>query len=255
MSRLRTIAMATAVSVLFVIFLASASTPGTNSTLEEQVNFLTERVTGLEQELEILSQDVRSQHPDPRMEQEATKALQEVRVLANQGKLVEARDAITEFMESYSGTKAGKQAQGLHRELSVIGKPTPDNWAIDKWFQGENEIDLDSGDPTILVFWETWCPHCRREVPKLQATYERYRDQGLQILGLSKFSRGATEEKLLAFIDENSVEFPIAKESGALSAHFGVSGIPAVAVVKDQQVVWRGHPARLTQPVLEGLLQ
>ena len=50
-----------------------------------------------------------------------------------------------------------------------------------------------------------------------------------------------------------AVSYPIAKESGdALSKHFGVRGIPAAAMVKDGKVVWRGHPARLTDDMIEG---
>jgi hypothetical protein len=35
---------------------------------------------------------------------------------------------------------------------------------------------------------------------------------------------------------------------------FNVSGIPAAAVVKDGVVVWRGHPARLNNDILTGML-
>ena len=43
----------------------------------------------------------------------------------------------------------------------------------------------------------------------------------------------------------------MAKESGDASKAFGVSGIPAAAVVKDGKVVWRGHPGRLTEQMIE----
>ena len=47
---------------------------------------------------------------------------------------------------------------------------------------------------------------------------------------------------------------PIAKEGGAYSSVFNVSGIPAAAIVKDGKIIWRGHPARLDKTMLEGLL-
>ena len=37
-----------------------------------------------------------------------------------------------------------------------------------------------------------------------------------------------------------------------MSQHFNVSGIPAAAVVKDGKIVWRGHPARLTDEMIQG---
>ena len=39
-----------------------------------------------------------------------------------------------------------------------------------------------------------------------------------------------------------------------MSAAYAVSGIPAAALVKEGKVIWRGHPARLTDELLEQLL-
>jgi hypothetical protein len=39
-----------------------------------------------------------------------------------------------------------------------------------------------------------------------------------------------------------------------VASHFGVSGIPAAAVVKGGKVVWRGHPARLSEQMLKDWL-
>ena len=48
--------------------------------------------------------------------------------------------------------------------------------------------------------------------------------------------------------------YPTAKENGDLSKHFNVSGIPAAAVVKGGKVVWRGHPGRLNDSMIDGWL-
>ena len=36
---------------------------------------------------------------------------------------------------------------------------------VDKWFVGNTSFD--SGEATLVVFWEIWCPHCKREMPEL----------------------------------------------------------------------------------------
>jgi len=40
------------------------------------------------------------------------------------------------------------------------------------------------GKPTILVFWASWCPHCRKEMPQLK---ELYNQEGgdIQIIAVS----------------------------------------------------------------------
>ena len=171
------------------------------------------------------------------------------------GEAEEARPQLATFLENYGNTRTGQKGRAIEQELAVVGRPAPDTWTIDRWYQGENDLDLDADGPTMVVFWETWCPHCRREVPALQETYERYGAQGLQILALTRLTRGATDQTVTEFIDQNGLEFPIAVETGALSSHFAVSGIPAAAVVMDGEVIWRGHPALISDKLIESWIR
>jgi thiol-disulfide isomerase/thioredoxin len=186
--------------------------------------------------------------------QEAIALYDRVDALVAGGKLDEARQAVAVFDEKYVGTQAAGWTRSLHRELEVVGKPVPAEWAIEKWFQGEGEIKLDGKQPTVIVFWESWCPHCRSEVPKLQQVYQSHKDAGLQVLGLTRITQTATEESVLTFVSDNSVGYPIAKETGAVAEYFNVKGIPAAAVVRDGKIVWRGHPTRLTEALLSNWL-
>ena len=77
----------------------------------------------------------------------------------------------------------------------------------------------------------------------------------LKSLGLPNFSRGKTEDEVKTFLSENGISFPIAKESGDFSDSFNVSGIPAAAIAQNGMVIWRGHPARITDEMLEKWLE
>jgi thiol-disulfide isomerase/thioredoxin len=187
-------------------------------------------------------------------EQRADEALREITNLYNQGKHLEARGALDAFNAKYAGTEAAKRAARMGEELNVVGKPAPAEFAVEKWYVPGDPVDLSAPGTTLLVFFEEWCPHCKREVPKLKETYARMKAEGLHVVALTKLTRGATDEKVQAMIQEGGLDFPIAKETGALSEYFNISGIPAAAVVKDGRVIWRGHPANLSDAVLKGML-
>jgi thiol-disulfide isomerase/thioredoxin len=42
-----------------------------------------------------------------------------------------------------------------------------------------------TGKVLMINFWATWCPPCRIEIPGLRDLYDRYRRQGLEIVGIN----------------------------------------------------------------------
>jgi len=116
-----------------------------------------------------------------------------------------------------------------------VGKPAPEFTLPD--LEG-NQIELSSmkGKVLILDFWATWCPPCKEEVPHLIALQSKYRDQGLQIVGLSLVQGGASLVK--PFADEHDVNYTmlIANDETAKS-YGGVSMNPTTFVVNRSGVV------------------
>ncbi len=145
-------------------------------------------------------------------------------------------------------------AQGRVSEAQRLygGKKLPDDLGIEKWFQGEFEVN--NTGSTILVFWETWCPYCERELPRLQEFYPKYRDRGLHMIGLTKLTENSTEQKVRDFIDQYGLTYPIAKESGDARSYFNAHAVPAAVAARDGKIVWRGHPKRVSEEMLDGLV-
>ena len=74
------------------------------------------------------------------------------------------------------------------------------------------------------------------------------------MVGVTRITRTSTEESVQEFIKGNDVNYPMAKETGALAEYFNVQGIPAAALVKDGKIIWRGHPTRVTEKLLSSWL-
>jgi len=183
--------------------------------------------------------------------EEALALYKRVDELVAAGKVEQANQELAAWETARAGTPSASWTRSLGRELAVVGKAAPSDWFIDHWYQGQSDVKLDGRKATLVVFWEAWCPHCRDEVPKIAQLWERYKGKGLQVLGVTRITQTATEESVKAFLAESKVAYPMAKETGDLATYFDVKGIPAAALVKDGKVVWRGHPIRLTDQLLD----
>jgi thiol-disulfide isomerase/thioredoxin len=155
---------------------------------------------------------------------------------------------IAEIERDFADTRAMQEIQPIKQELELIGKDAMP-LSTDTWFTGQTS--LDDGKATLVVFWEVWCPHCQREVPELQATWEKYGDKGLNMVGVTQLSRGKTEDEVRSFIETEGVTYPMAKVGPEFPEHYAVRGIPAAAVVKDGKIVWRGHPAQVDEAMIQ----
>jgi len=65
-----------------------------------------------------------------------------------------------------------------------INKPASDFQVTD--LKGEALALKDyQGQVVLLDFWATWCPPCIAEMPNVKKTYEKYKKQKFQIIGIS----------------------------------------------------------------------
>lgn len=212
------------------------------------------RVVALETELESLEARVAPILPPTPEDESESRALLESAMTATEDlRWDDARASLDSVIERYPNTQAARVAAAVAEEVAVVGRDALE-LDVEQWFQG-SDADLADDKATIFVFWEAWCPHCQREVPRLSATYDRFREKGLGLVGLTEMTRDVTEQDVATFIKDNEVTYPIAKEKDqALAVQYGIRGIPAAAVVKDGKVVWRGHPASLTDGLIEKML-
>ncbi|CAM2009862.1 redoxin domain-containing protein [Acanthopleuribacter pedis] len=142
--------------------------------------------------------------------------------------------------------------QKLKRDMGVIHREAGNLKGV-QWLQGKTELDV--SPLTLVVFWESWCPHCQDSMPLIQKMFRKYHVKGLNVIGLTKITKPANMTTVIQFIAENEIEFSIGKDPGRVSEHFGVSGVPAAAIVKEGVIIWRGNPDWITEQTVLAALQ
>jgi peroxiredoxin len=82
------------------------------------------------------------------------------------------------------------------------------------------------GKVVVLNFWASWCPPCRAEMPAMNAVYEKFRDQGLVVLGVNTTYQDS-EANARAAIQEWGLTFPIVFDrNGATGRQYHVQAMP-----------------------------
>ena len=108
---------------------------------------------------------------------------------------------------------------------------TAPNFTV-KNLQGE-EVSLEDykGKVVLLNFWATWCFPCIKEMPDLETLWQRYRDQGFVVLGISN-DDAKKQKRVKNFVKKAELSFPIALDpDSTVSDVYEVAGIPASYII------------------------
>ena len=95
---------------------------------------------------------------------------------------------------------------------------------------GNMQLSTLRGKPVILNFWATWCPPCRAEMPELEALWQRYRDDGLLLIGVDQGENAATVEQFARGVVGTT--FPLLLDTNqAVGRAYGVRALPTTVFI------------------------
>lgn len=132
-----------------------------------------------------------------------------------------------------------------------LGRPAP-AIVIDEWLSNgvdKNGQTLDLKDKFIVLeFWATWCGPCIRAIPHINDLKTKFGADSVVFVSISRESK----EKINAFLKTREMKASIGWDSrGVSQSNYGVSSIPAAFLInKNGVLVWKGHPASLTDEIM-----
>ena len=106
---------------------------------------------------------------------------------------------------------------------------------------------------TIVDFWASWCRPCREEIPYLKEVYERYKDQGVEVVGVATWDE---PEATLKAIEALGISYPqIINAQRIGSDAYGIQGIPEILLIDaDGTILARGlRGAEIEEAIIENL--
>ena len=86
------------------------------------------------------------------------------------------------------------------------------------------------GKVVLLNFWATWCPPCVREMPSMEALYQKFRARGLVVVAISLDEQGA--KVVRPFLEKYKLTFPVALDpESKISRVYGAGNLPSTFLI------------------------
>jgi len=132
--------------------------------------------------------------------------------------------------ESVRNSTSGKDMQ---QKIDIAKKTAIGQFALD--FTQNDTLDKPialrslRGKYLLVDFWASWCGPCRAENPNLVNTFNKYKEKGFQVLGVSLDRPGAKERWLQAIHDDHLTWTHVSDLqfwNNAVAKAYGIQAIP-----------------------------
>jgi thiol-disulfide isomerase/thioredoxin len=119
-------------------------------------------------------------------------------------------------------TKADPGASTDPSVDDMKGKQAPEFKLVDTMGKKVSLSEF-KGHPVVVNFWATWCGPCKLEMPWLEELSNKYKPQGLVVLGLSQDDTTMTREELAKAAKKVGVTYPILMPDNATAKTYALS--------------------------------
>lgn len=124
--------------------------------------------------------------------------------------------------------------------------------AVERHFAENKE----KGRVTFVMFWATWCPACKTELPVLERLRAKYPADKLDIMAISVDD---TEEAMIGYLKTRPVPLDVYLSKADVGSEFGVKSIPALYILdKEGQVAFNSagaYPFEMLDSVIAQLVK
>lgn len=111
---------------------------------------------------------------------------------------------------------------------ATIGNPAPEFTLTD--LTGKKVRLSDYSEKVVLIdFWATWCPPCKESIPFLESLYQRYKERGFVVIGISLDEETEIVER---FKKRFKITYPILMGEEKTKKDYRITGLPEMFILE-----------------------
>jgi thiol-disulfide isomerase/thioredoxin len=129
-----------------------------------------------------------------------------------------------------------KRMQSKLSSKSKDGVDTIENQNIEKWkipdLHSNELVDFSEfrGNVVLLEFWFKGCAPCVKAVPQLNSLLQKYKDENFILYGI-EYQENFTQENLLEYASEISINYPILYKGKNIASAFEIRAAPTFIII------------------------
>ena len=132
--------------------------------------------------------------------------------------------------------------------LPRVGHPAPDFTLYDLNGDQLTLSDL-RGQVVVVNFWATWCMPCRVEMPEFEIVHNRWKGQGVAILGVNVFEEPS---RVSGAAEDMGITFPVLLDGeGEVAQAYELLGYPTTYLIDRDGIIRGVQIGQITGAALE----
>lgn len=128
---------------------------------------------------------------------------------------LESNDRVKNELDALKGSESSNPPKAFN-VVDETGEPAPEFTGLTKWLNSEPLTIAELKGKVVLVdFWTYTCINCIRTLPYLTQWHEKYKDDGLVIIGVHapEFAFEKKEENVLDAMKRYNITYPVVQDN------------------------------------------
>lgn len=105
------------------------------------------------------------------------------------------------------------------------------------------------GKIVVVDLWATWCPPCRKEIPGFINLYNKYKNSGLEIIGIAFDENG--REVVPDFVKSNGINYPVYLAGNEIAISYNLRAYPTTIIYDKNGDVANKHIGFVTEDAFD----